>query len=125
MAGAALLPPAFVALLKEAQFTREMLATGPTRIRNANYAKKGVYFQAFTSLSTGLERIGKLRLIVDKTIKEGWLPDAEFERFLKCETCPHQSTRRLCISCTSSRTKPSLRIVSFRCCRSSITGLRC
>ena len=48
------------ALCKEAQFTGEMLCSGYTEIRKANYAKRGVYFQAFTSLSTGFERIGKL-----------------------------------------------------------------
>ena len=37
-----------------------MLCSGYTEIRKANYAKRGVYFQAFTSLSTGFERIGKL-----------------------------------------------------------------
>lgn len=50
----------FDALCKEAQFTVEMLCSGYTEIRKANYAKRGVYFQAFTSLSTGFERIGKL-----------------------------------------------------------------
>ena len=50
----------FDALCKEAQFTGEMLCSGYTQIRKANYAKRGIYFQAFTSLSTGFERIGKL-----------------------------------------------------------------
>lgn len=50
----------FDALCKEAQFTGEMLCSGYTEIRKANYAKRGVYFQAFTSLSTGFERIGKI-----------------------------------------------------------------
>lgn len=59
----------FDALNKEAQFTCEMLCSGVTQIRNANYARRGIYFQAFTSLSTGLERIGKLCLILDYSIK--------------------------------------------------------
>ena len=54
----------FKALLKEAEFTKEMLGSGATQIRSANYASKGVYFQAFTSLSTGLERVGKLCLML-------------------------------------------------------------
>ena len=58
----------FNALNKEAQFTQEMLGSGATQIRNANYASKGRYFQAFTSLSTGLERIGKLCLMLDHYI---------------------------------------------------------
>jgi hypothetical protein len=58
----------FRALIKEAQFTKEILGSGVTQIRKANYASKGVYFQAFTSLSTGLERIGKLCLMLDHYI---------------------------------------------------------
>jgi len=66
----------FNALIKEAQFTKEMLGAGATQIRRANYASKGVYFQAFTSLSTGIERIGKLCLILDHFINhEGKFPD--------------------------------------------------
>lgn len=61
----------FKALNKEAQFTKEMLGAGATQIRNANYATKGIYFQAFTSLSTGLERIGKLCLMLDHYIDNG------------------------------------------------------
>ncbi len=67
--------PTFKALLKEAQFTKEMLGTGATQIRFANYTTKGIYFQAFTSLSTGLERIGKLCLMLDHYIEtEGSFP---------------------------------------------------
>jgi hypothetical protein len=66
-----LLTPTFNALLREAQFTKEMLGTGATQIRSANYASKGIYFQAFTSLSTGLERIGKLCLMLDRFIESG------------------------------------------------------
>ena len=55
----------FKTLLKEAAFTKEILGEGATQIRKANYAKKGVYFLSFTSLSTGLERIGKLCLMLD------------------------------------------------------------
>lgn len=58
----------FNALLKEAQFTNEMLRAGVSQIGTADYASKGKYFQAFTSLSTGIERIGKLSLILDHYI---------------------------------------------------------
>ena len=75
----------FKALLKEAQFTKEMLGAGATQIRNANYASKGVYFQAFTSLSTGLERIGKLCLMLDYYVDhDGAFPGSEY---LKREIC--------------------------------------
>jgi hypothetical protein len=59
----------FHALLKEAEFTKEMLGAGATQIRKANYATKGIYFQAFTSLSTGIERIGKLCIMLDYYIE--------------------------------------------------------
>lgn len=55
----------FHALLKEASFTKDMLGAGVTQLRKANYASKGIYFQSFVSLSTGLERIGKLCLMLD------------------------------------------------------------
>lgn len=61
----------FDALCKEAQFTVEMLCSGYTEIRKANYAKRGVYFQAFTSLSTGFERIGKLCYLLIYAIEHG------------------------------------------------------
>lgn len=69
----------FDALCKEAQFTGEMLCSGYTEIRKANYAKRGVYFQAFTSLSTGFERIGKLcYLLIYAIEKNGQLPASGF-----------------------------------------------
>ena len=61
----------FDALCKEAQFTGEMLCSGYTEIRKANYAKRGVYFQAFISLSTGFERIGKLCYLLIYAIEHG------------------------------------------------------
>jgi len=68
----------FHALLKEAQFTKEMLGTGATQIRLATYASKGVYFQAFTSLSTGLERVGKLSIMIDYHADHGKFPDSKY-----------------------------------------------
>lgn len=68
-----------IALVKEAQFTREMLGSGATQIRKANYAQKGIYFQAFTSLSTGIERIGKICLLLDYYIdNDGGFPDFNY-----------------------------------------------
>jgi hypothetical protein len=73
------LNPTFVALLKEAQFTKQLLGAGATEIRRANYASKGTYFQAFVSLSTGLERIGKLCLMLDYYIDTGGqFPDLKY-----------------------------------------------
>ena len=74
-----MLSETFKALNKEAQFTKEMLGSGATQIRRANYATKGVYFQAFTSLSTGLERIGKLCLMLDHFIdNQGRFPNFNY-----------------------------------------------
>lgn len=68
--------PVFQALIKEAQFTKELLGSGATQIREVSYARKGVYFQALTSLSTGLERIGKLCVMLDYYIdNDGGFPD--------------------------------------------------
>jgi len=73
------LNPIFRALLKEAEFTKEMLGSGATQIRAANYSSKGIYFQSFTSLSTGLERIGKLCLMLDHYLEHnGRFPDLNF-----------------------------------------------
>jgi hypothetical protein len=66
------------ALLSEAQFTKEILATGAYRIRKANYACKGIYFEAFTCLSTGLERMAKLCVILSHYIdNDGNFPDEQ------------------------------------------------
>lgn len=69
----------FLALQKEALFTKEVLGAGATQIRKANYANKGIYFQAFTSLATGLERIGKLCLMLDYyASNSGAFPDFKY-----------------------------------------------
>ena len=68
----------FVALVREATFTKEVLGAGATQIRKANYATPGVYAQAFAALSLGLERIGKLCLMLDYYIdNDGQFPDLE------------------------------------------------
>ena len=69
----------FQALVNEACFTNDILGAGATQIRKGNYAQKGMYFQSFTSLSTGLERIGKLCLMLDYYIDhQGKFPDFNF-----------------------------------------------
>ena len=69
----------FNALLKEALFTSEMLSAGYEQIGKANFTQKGLYFQAFTSLSTGLERLGKIIFIMDYIItNNGNLPNEEY-----------------------------------------------
>ena len=71
----------FIALLEEAQFTKEILAIGVTQLYKANYAAKGIYYQSFTCLSTGIERLEKLCLILDYYIQNrGALPSYEYVR---------------------------------------------
>ena len=50
----------------ECQFIQEMINMGITQIRNADFQRKGLYYQSFTSLSVGLERLLKLIIILDK-----------------------------------------------------------
>jgi hypothetical protein len=65
--------------VREATFTKEVLCAGATQIRNANYSLPGVYAQAFAALSLGLERIGKLCLMLDFYIEnEDRFPDFEY-----------------------------------------------
>lgn len=65
------LSPTFRALQREALLTKQMLGAGATYIYKANYALHGMYFQAFTSLSVGLERIGKLCVMLDHVVDNG------------------------------------------------------
>lgn len=77
----AILNPTFRALLKEVEFTKEILGAGTTQIRMADYSKKGIYFLAFTGISAGLERLGKLCLLLDYYINNnGAFPDQKFLR---------------------------------------------
>lgn len=65
----------FIAFLEEASFTKELLAQGVTQLYKANYATKGIYYQSFVLLSTGIERLAKLCLILDYYIdSNGQLP---------------------------------------------------
>lgn len=71
----------FSAFLKEAQFTKEILAIGVTQLYKANYASKGIYYQSFICLSTGIERLEKLCLILDYYIQnQGTLPSEKYIR---------------------------------------------
>ena len=73
--------PTFTALLNEAAFTHEMLTSGVEQLRRTNYARKGTYFQAFSSLTVGLERIGKLCIILDYYLENsGSFPDDDYMR---------------------------------------------
>lgn len=69
----------FRAFINEAAFTKEILGLGATQIRKASYTSKGLYYEAFTCLSTGFERIGKLCLILDYYINNnGTFPNLKY-----------------------------------------------
>lgn len=71
----------FSAFLKEAQFTKEILGIGVTQLYKANYATEGIYYQSFICLSTGIERLEKLCLILDFYIlNHGTLPSESYIR---------------------------------------------
>lgn len=71
----------FTALSKEGQFAYEILHSGVTQIRKANYAKKGIYYQSFINLTVGIERIAKLCILLDYYIENnGTFPDKKFPR---------------------------------------------
>lgn len=66
------------ALATECSFIEDLLDTGATQIRRANYSRRGLYFQAFTNLSIGIERVGKVCLLVDSALSnKGFFSDAE------------------------------------------------
>ena len=71
----------FLAFLEEAQFTKEILAIGVTQLHKANYAAKGIYYQTFTCLSTGIERLEKLCLVLEHYVQnQGVLPSEKYIR---------------------------------------------
>ena len=71
----------FSAFLKEAQFTKEILGIGVTQLYKANYATEGIYYQSFICLSTGIERLEKLCLILNYYIlNHGTLPSESYIR---------------------------------------------
>lgn len=71
----------FIALLDEALFTKDILGIGVTQLYKANYAQRGIYYQTFICLSTGIERIGKLCLILDSYIENnGKFPNENYIR---------------------------------------------
>lgn len=68
----------FITLNNEVSFARSCLGLGLTQIRKANYAELGIYWQAFTNLSVGLERLAKLVILLDYLIhNNGNYPDFE------------------------------------------------
>ena len=64
----------FKALIDEASFTGGLLASGLTELGYASINCKEKYSQAFNNLSIGLERIGKLSIILDHLIRTGEFP---------------------------------------------------
>lgn len=65
----------WLALSNEVAFARSTLGLGVTQIQYANYAELGVYWQSFTNLSVGLERLAKLVIVLDYLHHHGNYPD--------------------------------------------------
>lgn len=57
--------------INEVEFSRQLIGIGLTSLRKANFSNQGVYYQALSSLSLGLERLMKLCLILDDFNKDG------------------------------------------------------
>lgn len=67
--------------INESTFTGELLCDGLTALGKVQFPSKSELFHAFTSLSLGLERLGKMIIIIDYLIENGTLPQAGY---LKC-----------------------------------------
>lgn len=57
--------------VNEVEFSRQLLGIGLTSLRKASFADQGVYYQALSSISLGLERLMKLCLILDDFNRTG------------------------------------------------------
>ena len=64
----------FMSFLNESHFIAELFSQGYEEIGKANYATSGKYYLAFTALSTGIERIQKLIIILDQLLETGTPP---------------------------------------------------
>ena len=61
--------PEWHSLQREAALVRHLVGSGVTSLGKASYGNKiGEYYTAFFGLSTGLERLAKLILVVDHVI---------------------------------------------------------
>lgn len=75
------LNPIFLSLNKEIDFTSEILSSGIDQLRKTSFSRKGAYFQSFSSLSIGLERLAKMCVILDYSISNDLLlPDDKYMR---------------------------------------------
>lgn len=63
-----MLPKEFLLLSREAELASMSLCAGLTALRKADTTHKGYYTQAFFSISTGLERLIKLVVILDYAV---------------------------------------------------------
>lgn len=69
----------FITLNNEGAFARNILGLGITEISKANYASLGIYWQAFTNLTVGLERLAKLVILLDYAIENnGKFPNFKY-----------------------------------------------
>jgi hypothetical protein len=72
-----------IALAREAALAAEHIAIGATALGKARFDREAYYAQAFFALSTGLERAGKIGLLLDLTLeRKGEFPvTSELEEY--------------------------------------------
>lgn len=58
-------------IFDELEFIDEVIRYGVTQLGKANFTNRGMYFQAFSNLSIGIERIGKICIFTDHYINNG------------------------------------------------------
>lgn len=74
--------PQWHAIGREGELAAEQLAAGVTILGRADHAHKGLYTQAFFSLSIGIERLAKLIVVADYLMTNGRYPtDQELRTF--------------------------------------------
>lgn len=55
----------FIALAREASLAAGLIGNGVTTLRKSNFSQAGLYYDAFFNLSIGLERCGKMVILLD------------------------------------------------------------
>ena len=84
-----MLPKDFLLLSREAELASMSLCAGLTALRKADTSHKGYYTHAFFSVSTGLERLIKLIVILDFAVENnGAYPDNKYLKKLGHKILP-------------------------------------
>ncbi|MBQ9115063.1 MAG: hypothetical protein IJY07_03910 [Clostridia bacterium] len=63
----------FELINSECEFSEDLISTGITQLGKANLCKKSLYYQSFMCISTGLERLMKIIIILNEYYKNNYL----------------------------------------------------